>query len=46
MLKFLKPSIEIDAKRFSKENYNYREIQNKLKDEDVDISITLDIVEP
>lgn len=39
MPKFLKPSIEIDVKRLSKENYSYREIQNKLKEEDVDISI-------
>ena len=39
MPKFLKPSIEIDVKKLSKENYSYREIQNKLKAEDGDISI-------
>jgi hypothetical protein len=31
---------EIDVKRLSKEKYSYRQIKNKLKEEDVDVSIS------
>ena len=39
MPKLIKPELEVDIKRLSKEHYSYREIKNKLKEEDVDVSI-------
>lgn len=40
MPKFIKPNFETDIKRLSKENYSYRQIKNKLKEENVDVSIS------
>lgn len=39
MPKLIIPELEVDIKRLSKEHYSYREIKNKLKEEDVDVSI-------
>ena len=40
MPKLIKPNIENDVKRLSKENYSHRVIQSKLKEEDVDVSLS------
>ena len=40
MPKVIKPNIENDVKRLSKENYSHRVIQSKLKEEDVDVSLS------
>ena len=40
MPKFLNPEFKTDVKRLSKENYSCRSIQKKLKDENVDYSIS------
>ena len=40
MPKFTAPKTEIDVKRLSKENYSKPAIKNKLKEEDIDISIS------
>ena len=40
MPKLIKSDLETDIKRLSKENYSYRGIQNKLKEEDVDVSLS------
>ena len=40
MLKFISIETEIDIKRFSKENYPYRQIRNKLKQEGASVSIS------
>ena len=40
MPKFLENKVEYDIQRLSKENYSYRQIKNKLKDEDVDVSVS------
>ena len=39
MPKITSTETEIDVKRLSKEKYSYRQIKNKLKEEDVDVSI-------
>ena len=40
MPKLIKPNIETDIKRYSKENYSYRVIQSKLKEEDNDVNLS------
>ena len=40
MLKFILFETEIDIKRLSKENYSYRQIRNKLKQEGASVSIS------
>jgi len=40
MPKFTSKETEVDIKRLSKENYSYRQIRNKLKQEGVNVSIS------
>ena len=39
MPKFIEPELEVDIKRLSKENYSIRKIQEKLKEEQVNVCI-------
>ena len=39
MPKLTSTETEMDVKRLSKEKYSYRQIKNKLKEEDIDVSI-------
>ena len=39
MPKFISNETVTDIKRLSKENYSYRQIKNKLKEENIDVSI-------